>query len=133
MHELALQKFLVTGAQGEIFRSAHDLSEGGLALALAECLLGERDHPKGCQVSLGWGKHLRTDSLLFGETQGRVIVSVTPELETAFKNLAKSYKLPVYLLGRVGGVSLKLDEYFEIPSTEIETTYRNAIGRRMQI
>jgi len=131
-HELALQNFLVEGAGRGIFRSAHDLSEGGLAVALAECLLGVRSHPKGCEVDLAFGQSLRRDALLFGETQGRVILSIDPEQEPALRALAERHRLPIYELGKVGGQALVIRDHFAVSSREIESTYRQAIARRMR-
>ena len=85
--ENALQEFLVQAAQSGLFISAHDLSEGGLAVALAESSFAKKigvviDHldliplfPQG----KGPGEGLRQDALYFGETQSRVVVSVRPK------------------------------------------------------
>jgi len=132
-HELNLQKFLLQGAKSKIFRSAHDLSEGGLAVGLAECLLGTKDHPLGCTVDLKEMKGLRRDALLFGESQGRVILSALPEQEAALQALAAQFRMPLAKLGRVEGKSLKLKGFFEVPSAQIEDTYRNAIAKRMKV
>ena len=59
-------------------KSAHDCSEGGLAVALAECCMTNGDAMVGANIDLGaLGKRL--DAVLFGETQSRVIVSCAPE------------------------------------------------------
>ncbi len=132
-HELSLQKFLVKGAETKTFRSAHDLSEGGLAIGLAECLLGRRDHPSGCTVDLKGIQGIRTDALLFGESQGRVILSLSPAKEAALTKLAAECRMPLQKLGRVGGKSLDLKGFFDVPSAEIEDIYRNAIAKRMKV
>jgi phosphoribosylformylglycinamidine synthase len=131
--ELALQKFLLAGAKAKIFRSAHDLSEGGLAIALAECLLGTRNHPLGCVVELNQPKDLRLDANLFGESQGRVILSISPENEVTLNKLAAKFQLPLQKLGRVEGKSLNVKGVFEISSAQIEDVYRGAIARRMKV
>ena len=74
-----LRGFIFSG----LVKSAHDCSEGGLAVALAECCISRqiaRDTPRliGAQIDLSAFADLRLDALLFGETQGRVVISVAP-------------------------------------------------------
>jgi phosphoribosylformylglycinamidine synthase len=59
-------------------RSAHDCADGGLAVALAECVMMDRAHPTSAKVDLSAWSGLPLRALLFGEAQGRVIVS-TPD------------------------------------------------------
>jgi phosphoribosylformylglycinamidine synthase subunit PurL len=61
-----------------VVRSAHDCSEGGLAIALAECCIMHRNHPLGASIDLTMYADLPTRAVLFGEAQGRVVVS-TPD------------------------------------------------------
>src|SRR5262249_21749417 len=73
----ALRSLMYSG----VVKSAHDCSEGGLAVALAECCISQqvaRETPRliGAQVDLAGMAGTRLDALLFGEAQGRVIVSV---------------------------------------------------------
>src|SRR5690606_1348943 len=56
-------------------RSAHDCSEGGLAVALAECCVADRTRPMGAMVDLSAWASLPQRALLFGEAQGRVLLS----------------------------------------------------------
>jgi phosphoribosylformylglycinamidine synthase len=83
-------------------------------------------------VDLAFGQSLRRDALLFGETQGRVILSIDPEQEPALRALAERHRLPIYELGKVGGQALVIRDHFAVSSREIESTYRQAIARRMR-
>lgn len=97
---------LVRAAQQGLLRSAHDLSEGGLAVALAEaCVAGGVG--ARCQLSPElFGR--RTDVALFGEGPSRVVVSVAPERYEAFAELCARSRVPIRLAGRVGGTDLRV-------------------------
>ncbi len=84
-----------------LLASAHDLSEGGLAQAVAECCFG---HGRGAILEIESG--LRADHCLFSESPSRVLVSVPPLLEEAF--LAATGGLPRQCLGRVGADRLSV-------------------------
>ena len=73
--ERALIDTLVESIQGGHVRSAHDCSEGGFAVALAECCMADRNAPMGASVSLAAWAKLPARAVLFGEAQGRAIVS----------------------------------------------------------
>ena len=86
-------------------KSAHDCSEGGLAVALAECCMSNGDAMVGASVDLG-ALGARLDAVLFGETQSRVIVTCAPEHLEQIVNGA----LPVTVLGATGGDALKIQD-----------------------
>jgi len=87
-----------------LVRSAHDCSEGGLAVTLAEsCISGPRSIGAQVDVSAGDG---RADLLLFGEGPSRVVVSVPSHAERHFEGLMGEFALPWRWIGRVGGESL---------------------------
>ena len=94
--EKALQEFLYEAASGQLLQSAHDCSEGGFAVALAESSI---------QGNLGIAANLSGDvseaALLFGETQGRVIVSLKPENEAKVSELLKKYSLVNQMIGTI--------------------------------
>ena len=76
--ELALQNALRELIRAGHVRSAHDCSEGGLAVALAECCFNP-DGSLGATIDLGGAGAMRLDQLLFNETQSRVVISTMPE------------------------------------------------------
>ncbi|MDD6791310.1 MAG: AIR synthase related protein, partial [Thermobifida fusca] len=99
--EAALGRVLIDGAAAELLVSAHDLSDGGLAVALAEsCLRGG----VGCEVDLGDDAF----TALFSESAARAVVSVRPEHETALVDLCAKHGVPVRRLGTVGGSALTM-------------------------
>jgi phosphoribosylformylglycinamidine synthase subunit PurL len=99
-----------------VLASAHDISDGGLAIALAEaCLHGGR----GCAVTLPGDSF--TD--LFSESSARALVSVVPGREAEFSALCAKHGVPTTVLGRTGGDSLTVDNDFAIPLTDLERTW----------
>jgi phosphoribosylformylglycinamidine synthase len=85
-------------AAGHI-HSAHDCSEGGLAVTIAECAIADREAMLGASVDLEAWRALPTRAVLFGEAQGRVVVSSsTPEQVIA---IAGRHGVPASVIGRV--------------------------------
>jgi phosphoribosylformylglycinamidine synthase len=73
--ERATIDVLLTAIRAGVVSSAHDCSDGGIAIALAECCIADREAESGAEVDLSSWAHLANRSLLFGETQGRFVVS----------------------------------------------------------
>jgi phosphoribosylformylglycinamidine synthase len=96
-HEQRLAGVLVTAAREGYLDAAHDLSEGGLAQALAESVLR---YGVGVRVSL---KHVHEDPFvaLFAESTGRVVVSVTPGCQDDVLALAEEVDVPAVRIGTV--------------------------------
>ena len=90
---------------GEV-RSAHDLAEGGLLVALAECAMGGTKL-LGASIQLD-APHTRIDALLFGESQSRALLTVRPENAAALAALFERRGVPARRIGTVGGSELVL-------------------------
>jgi len=80
-------------------RSAHDCSDGGLAVAIAECAMGDRERMMGAEIELGAWASLPARAVLFGEAQGRVVIS-TPEPARIIA-LATARGVPAQRIGTV--------------------------------
>jgi len=102
--EKRLHALLAEGAARGILRSAHDASEGGLAVALAECCFRGEEPGLGGRFDLPGA--LRPDVLLFSETPSRAVVTTRDELRIA--ELARRHGVPWARLGAVGGGRLTL-------------------------
>jgi phosphoribosylformylglycinamidine synthase len=102
--EKALIDALLEAIRAGTVRSAHDCADGGLAVALAECCMMERGAPLGASVDLGAWAALPLRALLFGEAQGRVLVS-TPD-PAAVLAAAARHGVPGATIGavRAGGM-----------------------------
>jgi phosphoribosylformylglycinamidine synthase len=102
--EKRLHALLAEGASRGILRSAHDASEGGLAVALAECSFRETEAGPGGRFELPGA--LRPDVLLFSETPSRAVVTTRDELR--LPELARRHGVPWARIGIVGGDRLTL-------------------------
>jgi phosphoribosylformylglycinamidine synthase len=80
-------------------QSAHDVSDGGLAVALAECCIGERNNPLSAAIDLSGWDGLPLRALLFGEAQSRVIVSTDQPADV--ERIANAHGVPARVIGRV--------------------------------
>jgi phosphoribosylformylglycinamidine synthase subunit PurL len=97
--ERALIDTLLDAIRSGAVRSAHDCAEGGLAVALAECVMMDREQPTSARVDLShWGA-LPVRALLFGEAQARVVVS-TPD-PSAVLAIAERHGVPARAIGEV--------------------------------
>ena len=116
------QDFLLEAIEAGLIRSAHDLSEGGLAVALAECAFHGRRRI-GCRIDLPGG--LRDDALLFGETQSRILVTCRPADLAKLLELAKIRGVPAATIGRTGGASVAVHrEGREVLRVPVERAFR---------
>jgi phosphoribosylformylglycinamidine synthase len=116
-----------------IIKSAQDLSEGGLAIALAECSLLHPMMPRGAQIELENSRGIRLDALLFGESQSRILVTLHQNQLSSLKRLAADHGIPLTLLGKVGGdhftVRLNDERLIHFPLVELEKVWRGAIPK----
>ena len=104
--ERRLADALLVAIRGGHVRSAHDCSDGGLAVALAECVMSLRDQQVGADVDLSPWSHLPLRALLFGEAQGRVVVSTPRPAEVL--GAARAHGVPARAIGYVRATSPSL-------------------------
>ncbi|MPY88715.1 MAG: phosphoribosylformylglycinamidine synthase subunit PurL [Luteitalea sp.] len=142
--ERALHRLLPRAIQDGIVRSAHDVAEGGLAVALAECCFENEDI--GVKIDLGtlatepspdegWTPMPADHSVLFGEAAGRVLVTVRREDEAAFLARAEAEDVCVRVIGRTGGNRVSIDlngrAAIDEPVREAETVWATALERAL--
>jgi phosphoribosylformylglycinamidine (FGAM) synthase-like enzyme len=128
-----LHRLLVELARRRLVRSMHDLSEGGFAVALAECALV---HGVGAQVNLTAeaAEHApRPDAALFGERQTRVILSASPQHADAIVARAQQLGLACYAIGETGGDRLTIRWngalLVDLPLAQCRAAYEGAIPK----
>ncbi|MBS0154289.1 MAG: phosphoribosylformylglycinamidine synthase subunit PurL [Nitrospira sp.] len=85
-----------------LLQSAHDCSDGGVAVALAESCISGPEGTRGAMVTLTRGR-LRNDAVLFGESQSRVVISVKPSHRQAVLDRARLFGVPADAIGTVSG------------------------------
>ena len=115
--ERSLAAVLTGAAAAGLVSAAHDLSDGGLAVALAESCLGGRT---GCVVSLPGDAF----TLLFSESAGRAVVSVRAGSERELAALCEASGLPAAVIGRTGGDSLEITGSFTISLAELAAAHQ---------
>jgi phosphoribosylformylglycinamidine synthase len=108
--ERALHDAIRSARDAGLLASAHDCSEGGLAVALAECCITSPDGAVGASLTIaaGGASAGRLDALLFGESPSRAVVSATPENRARLEALLRSADIPFQVLGTVGGSRLTI-------------------------
>jgi phosphoribosylformylglycinamidine synthase len=137
--ERRLVDYLVSAAERGLLRSAHDCSQGGLGVALAEAAMGGPydETGFGLEVDLTtYALRLAAVDLLFSESHGRAIVTCAPERATAALALAQELGVPAQQVGTVaergGAVRLRLrDATIEHPVDRLRQVYFSSVSRRM--
>lgn len=128
--ERCLQDALLQAIQSGLIKSAHDCSEGGLAVALAECCISNREHQLGAQVVLHHS--IRPDCLLFGEAQSRVIISATPDKTDKLTASFSEKGIACTRIGTVSGDRLKIADLIDMDLDSLSDAYFNALPRLME-
>jgi phosphoribosylformylglycinamidine synthase len=128
--EKRLQDLCLTAAAEGLCSSAHDIAEGGLAVALAEACITRPEGPLGAHVTISG--IMRPDALLFGESQSRVLLSLPHASLPHLQELAQTADLPVTVLGEVGGADLDVTGYFRFPVSLLRHEWRTALARQLK-
>jgi phosphoribosylformylglycinamidine synthase len=132
--EKRLQEVLLHLIDGCLINSAHDCSDGGLAVTIAEsCFSSLGRHALGAEVDLA-ADGLSAESLLFGETPSRVVISFEPEKLERLKGAVGPF--PFAVIGRVTGSTLSIlidgSPAVEAPVAELESSWANALSAQLQ-
>jgi phosphoribosylformylglycinamidine synthase subunit PurL len=130
--QAALVKALIELSRKRLLHSAHDVSEGGMAVALAECCFGQNTgRPLGANVKIKQ-RWLTNDQVLFGEFQAIVILSCDPkDLEEVSAIALKHIWDNTGYVGTVGGDRLIIDDLMDEPVSELFSIYSNALPAAM--
>jgi phosphoribosylformylglycinamidine synthase len=125
--ERSLVEVLVEGAREDLLASAHDCSDGGVAVALAEAaILGGH----GFAVTIG--SDLPPHVALFSESASRAVVSVVPHREERLRELAAAHGVPVERLGETGGPRAMFDGLAETTVDELRDAWEGALPRLLE-
>ena len=126
--EKAVQEVCIEAVAGGLIDSAHDLSEGGLAVCAAEsCLLGSAG--LGCTLDLD--EKFRPDGLLFGEAQSRILISASEAFLPGVLDLAAEKGVPARVIGRTGGRELVIrqrgQELIRLPIDRLASAWKGSL------
>jgi len=131
--EIALQDAVRALIKSRLVKSAHDCSEGGLAVAIAESCMGGMQGI-GAEIALG-DEGLRLDQALFNETQSRVVLSVAGTNAATVLLLLEMRGIPARRIGAVGGDYLKITasgETLTWPIADLHDAWYHSIARTMR-
>jgi len=133
--ELAVQQVCLKAAEAGLLRSAHDCSDGGMAVALAECCFSSLTRD-GVGAEIDLNGPLPTTTLLFSESPSRIIVSFEASARAHIEKIAELAGCPFVVIGQVGGKQLRIDanreEAIATEVGELENTWRNSLSRKLQ-
>ncbi|HEX2866643.1 MAG TPA: phosphoribosylformylglycinamidine synthase subunit PurL [Ignavibacteriales bacterium] len=127
--EKKLQEVLLSLIKKGFVRSAHDISDGGILTALAECCIMDEEHPVGAEVNLP--VKTREDFSFFSETQSRVIVSVEAGKKEEFEHKLSEAGQSFTLLGKTGTQRLRVNGKYEFSLDNLIDLYYNSIAKVM--
>jgi phosphoribosylformylglycinamidine synthase len=126
-NEFALQSTIKTLIRKHLINAAHDVSDGGLWVALAEMAM-----PSQLGFDIETPLEFRKDAFLFGESQSRVVVTVAEADKDAFLDFVAESNVPLMLLGHVTKGRMTIDEEEFGSVEEIASIYNNVIGNVMK-
>jgi len=127
--EKKLQDVVLELIRKKLINSAHDISEGGIVCALAECCIISEEKMFGAEVTIPIKS--RKDFSYFSETQSRIIVSVSKNNNDEFENILRVSMHPCIHAGAVGGSSLSINDDINVSMEELADIYYNTIPRIM--
>ncbi len=129
-HETKIQSAVRVLIRERLVKSAHDCSEGGLAVALAECCFNP-EKLFGAEIALN-ADDMSATTVLFNESQSRILISVAPENLDNTMSILRDRDVPSQQLGQVGDNELRIqvnDESFAWPIADLYDDWWNAIRR----
>ncbi len=129
--EKDLHNVLLKLIDEKLINSAHDISEGGIISALAECCILDAENLIGAEVEIPI--NTREDFSLFSESQSRVIVTVSEKDTAAFEKILAESFTPFLCIGRTKGKSLVINEKYSFDINILSDLYYNAIQKLMNV
>jgi phosphoribosylformylglycinamidine synthase len=133
--EKAVQEAVIHAAEAGLLRSAHDCSDGGIAVALAECCFSSLNR-SAIGVDVDLPGTLQPVTRLFSESPSRIIVSFDESMLGKLEEITARANCPFILLGRVGGDTLRIaidgESVIEKQVDELEAVWRGAIGEKLE-
>jgi phosphoribosylformylglycinamidine synthase len=124
--EFAIQQALLDLIAKNLVQSAHDVSDGGLFIALLESAM-----PRNLGFDITTDAEIRTDAFLFGESQGRIVVSVSPSRETHFIDYMVEHGIQFTALGHVTKSEIRIDDVSFGFVTDLKQLYDTALEKIM--
>ncbi len=125
--EVAVQRTCRTLIGSGVAKSAHDCSDGGIAVALAECaIIG------GIGADIGLATGDRWDVALFSEGQSRIVLSVSPGDLSELRTVCESESVPYAEIGVVGGSDLRIGNFLSTTVAELTHSYMDGLPNALE-
>jgi phosphoribosylformylglycinamidine synthase len=133
--EQAVQKTCLEAAESGLLQSAHDCSDGGLAVALAEsCFSSLNRSALGADIQLT--EEVPATAVLFGETPSRIVISCAADEITKIEEIAKRHGCPLKIIGAVADSALRIslngNLLIECSVDKLEEHWRSALPEKLQ-
>ncbi len=133
VHEIKVQNAVRDLIQAGLVKSAHDCSEGGLAIALAECCFNP-ERLFGAEIELK-ADDTPAATALFNESQSRIIISMAPENLQKILSILQTRQIPFQQFGKTGGDQLRIcvgSQKCTWPIADLYDDWWNAIRRAVE-
>jgi phosphoribosylformylglycinamidine synthase len=122
--EIRTQAVCREAIANDLIASGHDVSDGGVAIAIAEsAIIG------GLGASIVEEPGERWDAAMFGETQSRILVTISPDNLSKLEAIAAAGNVPMKAIGTVGGDSLSFGQSITTPLSEADDAWQNGFSR----
>ena len=130
-----MQTFLLEAIRDGLIRSAHDSSDGGLAVTLAECCFDNGGIGVNVDLEASKDSPLGLEASLFGETASLVVISGESGAESDLLKRAEAATIPMTVIGRTGGTRLSVrvngEPALDIEVEDAERIWSKAIGEML--
>ncbi len=133
--EKKVQDVCLKLADNYLINSAHDCADGGLAVAIAEqCFASLNNEANGAEITLSNEKDIPLESLLFGESPSRIVITFAPDdLEKVKESVGDC---PFEIIGKVAGNDLKIsvssEEKISAPVSEFQNLWKNSLEKQLE-
>lgn len=128
--EVKVQNACLKMADDLLLKSAHDCSDGGLAVAIAEsCFSSLNRKAVGAEIDLADSG--LTAALLFGESPSRIVISFAPDKLAEVETIAKDIDCPFAVIGKVTGKDLKINDVISAPVADLEMTWNSSLEQKL--
>ncbi len=128
--EEAVQRCCLEAIERGLLHSAHDVSDGGLAVALAECCISGPEKPLGVRIDTH--EMIRSDALLFSESQSRIVVSLEEKALSPLQEIASTHSVPIQVIGTVGGSRFIIEPLLQLVVEELRTIWCSGLAGRLK-
>ncbi|MEO6694676.1 MAG: phosphoribosylformylglycinamidine synthase subunit PurL [Ignavibacteria bacterium] len=128
--EKRLHDFVLKLIDMSLINSAHDISDGGIAVALAECCIMNRDNNIGCEINFEYNR--RKDFHLYSETQSTIIVSADNNLPEQIFKIAGEYGVDILKIGMTTGSRFIINNEIDLTFEELNNAYFHSISKIME-